>query len=165
MDEVVRHTAPALLSGDRPTRSDSVKLFAVLAVLSLLAAPAAAQTPPADAPRTGILREAIAAAGAAQAPAASPRRDSVLNGAVIGAVAGGAALAVIGGVICNLLHEEGNPPCWRGTLAVGAVGAGIGAAAGAGIDAMISTTALSPPTFGSARPERRAVVINWRQRF
>ena len=92
-----------------------MKLFAVLAVLSILAAPAAAQTPVTEAPRTSLLREAIQAAGDAQPPAAAPRRDSVLNGAVIGAVAGGAALAVIGGVICNLLHEEGNPPCWRGS--------------------------------------------------
>ena len=81
-----------------------MKLFAVLAVLSILAAPAAAQTPnttDTEAPRTSLLREAIQAAGDAQPPAAAPRRDSVLNGAVIGAVAGGAALAVIGGVICN----------------------------------------------------------------
>jgi hypothetical protein len=143
-----------------------VKLFGLLALFLLLAAPASAQGP-IDAPsRSGSLRDSIrAAAASAQAPATNRRRDSLANGAVIGAVVGGVTLGVIGGVICNLLHEEGNPPCWRGTLAIGAVGAGIGAAAGVGIDAMISTTSLSAPTFGSARPERRVIVINWRQRF
>ena len=143
-----------------------MKLFRFLAVFLLLHAPAFAQSPT-DAPfPANSLRESIrAAAASAQAPATAGRRDSLVNGAVIGAVAGGVTLGVIGGVICTLLHEEGNPPCWRGTLAVGAIGAGIGAAAGVGIDAMISTTALSPPTFGSSRPERRAFVINWRQRF
>ena len=149
-----------------------MKLFAVLAVLSILAAPAAAQTPnttDTEAPRTSLLREAIQAAGDAQPPAAAPRRDSVLNGAVIGAVAGGAALAVIGGVICNLLHEEGNPSCWRSTVAVGAIGAGIGAAAGAGVDALMSTSTLSsptsPPTPRNAGREGRTLAIGWRHRF
>ena len=146
-----------------------MKLFAVLTVLSILAAPAAAQTPVAEAPRTGLLREAIQAAGDAQPPAAAQRRDSVLNGAVIGAVAGGAALAVIGGVICNLLHEEGNPSCWRSTLAVGTIGAGIGAAAGAGVDALMSTSTLSPPTSPptsrNAWREGRTLAIGWRHRF
>ena len=143
-----------------------MKLFGLLALFLLLAAPASGQGP-IDAPsRSGSLRESIrAAAASAQAPATTGRRDSLVNGAVIGAVVGGVTLGVIGGVICTLLHEEGNPPCWRGTLAVGAIGAGIGAAAGVGIDAMISTTSLSPPTFGNSRPERRAFVINWRQRF
>jgi hypothetical protein len=143
-----------------------VKLFRFLALFLLLPAPAFAQNATEPPPRVGSLRESIrAAAASAQAPTTTGSRDSLVNGAVIGAVVGGVTLAVIGGVICTLLHEEGNPPCWRGTLAVGAVGAGIGAAAGVGIDAMISATSLSPPTFGNSRPERRGVVINWRQRF
>ena len=145
-----------------------MKLFGFLALALLLAVPGFAQSP-SDAPsRGGSLRDSIRAAAAsasAQAPATTGRRDSLANGAVIGAVVGGATLGVIGGVICTLLHEEGNPPCWRGTLAIGAIGAGIGAAAGVGIDAMISTTSLSPPLSGSSTPERRALVVNWRQRF
>ena len=143
-----------------------MKLFAVFAALSILAGPAAAQTPVAGAPRASTLREAVVAAGAvAQAPAAAPRRDSVLNGAVIGAGVGGAALAVIGGVICNLLHEEGNPPCWHSTVTVGAIGAGIGAAAGAGVDALMSTNTLSPRASRNIWQDGRTVAIRWRQRF
>ena len=143
-----------------------MKLFGCLAFILLVSAPAFAQSPNEGSSRAGSLRQSIReAAASAQAPATVRSRDSLVNGAVIGAVTGGVALGVIGGVICTLLHEEGNPPCWRGTLAIGAVGAGIGAAAGVGIDAMISTTALSRPTFGSSRPERRGLVINWRQRF
>jgi hypothetical protein len=66
--------------------------------------------------------------------------DSVRNGAVIGAVLGGLALGGFAGFLCNALHEEGNPPCWKGVLTIAAVGAGIGAAAGAGIDALMSRT-------------------------
>jgi MFS family permease len=140
-----------------------VAFFVVLA-----APPASAQGAAEERDRLGSLRESLriaAATAAAQAPSAAPRRDSLLNGAAIGAVAGGVALGVVGGVICTVLHEEGNPPCWRGTLAIGAIGAGIGAAAGAGIDAMISSTTMTPPEFGSGPREGRALVINWRQRF
>ena len=145
-----------------------MKLFSFFALLLLLAPPAFAQGPTDTPSPVGSLRDSIRAAAAsasAQAPATNGRRDSLANGAVIGAVVGGATLGVIGGVICSLLHEEGNPPCWRGTLAIGAIGAGIGAAAGVGIDAMISTTSMSRPTFDRSTPERRAIVINWRQRF
>lgn len=64
-------------------------------------------------------------------------RDTLANGVLIGAILGAAAMGVFATVLCSALHEEGNPPCWRGVLAISAVGAGIGAAAGAGIDAML----------------------------
>ena len=64
-------------------------------------------------------------------------RDTLANGVLIGAIIGGAAMGVFATILCNALHEEGNPPCWRGVLAISAVGAGIGAAAGAGIDAAL----------------------------
>jgi hypothetical protein len=112
-----------------------VILFSVVAVL-----PAAAQTgPPAGAPRLIISKRAIAA-GLASAPAA-PRvrsRDSVLNGAVIGAIAGAVSAAGFGGLLCHALAEEGDPPCWRSMGPILALGAGVGAAAGVGIDALHS---------------------------
>ena len=63
-------------------------------------------------------------------------RDSVKNGAIIGAVVGFIALAAPGAWICHMLKEPGDPPCWKGVVTVGAIGAGVGAAAGAGVDAL-----------------------------
>ena len=64
-------------------------------------------------------------------------RDSVKNGAIIGAVVGFIALAAPGAWICHMLKEPGDPPCWKGVVTVGAIGAGVGAAAGAGVDALL----------------------------
>ena len=112
-----------------------VILFSVVAAL-----PAAAQTgPPTGAPRLIISKHAIAA-GLASAPAAppAPSRDTVLNGAVIGAIVGAVSAAVFGGLLCHALAEEGDPPCWRSMGPILALGAGVGAAAGVGIDALPS---------------------------
>jgi hypothetical protein len=139
-------------------------LTAFLMVLLFVthSATAGAQDRLAPAPRRLIISErAIAAALAAATTVQNqqPRRDSLKNGAIIGAVVGALALALPGGFICHALHEEGNPPCWRGTLMVGAIGAGIGAAAGAGIDAALSRTSQfpirsSPATDASRRTPR-----------
>jgi hypothetical protein len=63
-------------------------------------------------------------------------KDSLKNGAIIGAVALAAVAAVGLGTICHALHEPGDPPCWKGVLPWTVAGAGIGALAGAGVDAM-----------------------------
>jgi hypothetical protein len=79
--------------------------------------------------------------GTASLTPAVVRRDSVKNGVITGAVIGGVAAALFGIYICNAVGEEGDPPCWRGVLAIGAIGAGVGAAAGAAIDAARSQAA------------------------
>ena len=89
-------------------------------------------------PRLIISEKAVADALAAEQPAMGERRDSVKNGAVIGAVIGAVALGGFVGWLCNALQEPGNPSCVPGTLLYTGVGAGIGAAAGAGIDALFA---------------------------
>jgi hypothetical protein len=78
------------------------------------------------------------------------KRDSLANGAIIGAIVGGVAMGAFGAWICVMTGEEGDPPCWSGILRIGALGAGIGAAAGAGIDALMARQTPVPLT-----PERR----------
>lgn len=81
-------------------------------------------------------------------PPQPPGRDSLKNGAIIGAVITGSALAVMGSYVCIMLREPGDPPCWKSVLPVSAIAAGIGAAAGAGIDALASrpqSVQLAPP--------------------
>jgi hypothetical protein len=65
------------------------------------------------------------------------KRDSIKNGTIIGAVIGAAALGGFGAWICHALHEPSDPPCLPDVLKIAAIGAGIGAAGGAGIDAML----------------------------
>ena len=78
------------------------------------------------------------------APAQQPSRDSLKNGTIIGAVVGAIALAAPGAFICHMLREPGDPPCWKGVVTVGAIGAGVGAAAGAGIDALFMRDRRAP---------------------
>lgn len=94
----------------------------------------------------------------------SGTRDSLRNGTLIGAIIGGATLAVMTTYLCVNVGEEGDPPCWQGVLVVSAVGAGIGAAAGAGIDAMLSQSSPGPAATRDPRRDRR-VALTWRQRF
>ena len=84
-----------------------------------------------------ISDRAIAMGMAAHPPApAMQSRDSIKNGAIIGAVIGGAAMGIGGAWVCHMLREPGDPPCWKSVVPVAAIFAGIGAAAGAGIDAL-----------------------------
>jgi hypothetical protein len=84
------------------------------------------------------------------APAQPSSRDSLKNGAIIGAVIGGVAMGAAGTWVCSMLREPGDPPCWKSVLPVAAIFAGIGAAAGAGIDAL---AAREPRLYGP-RSER-----------
>lgn len=72
------------------------------------------------------------------------RPDSIKNGAIIGALVGAAALGGFGAWICHTLHEPSDPPCLPDVLKVAAIGAGIGAAGGAGIDAMLARNTPRP---------------------
>jgi hypothetical protein len=109
-----------------------------------------------------ISDEAIAAAFAKEARASvfQDKPDSLKNGIIIGAVIGGAAMGVFVTALCNALHEPGDPPCWQSTLTAGALGAGIGAAAGAGIDALAARQ--TPLLIGPERAARRGFM---RMRF
>src|SRR5687767_15037982 len=123
-----------------------IRLAITVALLSLPASAFAQVQAPAPDPETPMLNAAVAAVRtvvideerARLFQPQSTERDSLANGVLIGAIIGGAAMGVFATVLCNALHEEGNPPCWRGVLTISAVGAGIGAAAGAGIDAALS---------------------------
>ena len=67
--------------------------------------------------------------------------DSLKNGALVGAIVVGASAFTFGMWLCNNLKEEGDPPCWKGSAVLGAAGAGVGALAGAGIDAAFARRA------------------------
>ena len=115
----------------------------VLAGLLTLAVPftAAAQERSDTRPQPAlIISERAIAAGLASGAAAQPirSRDSLWNGIVVGAIIGGASAAVFGGWLCHMLREPSDPPCWQWALRTGAFGAGVGAAAGAGVDALRS---------------------------
>jgi NhaP-type Na+/H+ or K+/H+ antiporter len=115
----------------------------IIAMLTTVIVPLPVAAEPLDeraATRLVIPPELLDESRLTTAAAARQSRDSVANGALIGAVIGGVALGLFGGIVCTALREEGNPPCWRGVLVIGAIGAGIGAAAGAGIDALRSPT-------------------------
>ena len=119
-----------------------MRLMWLALVVLFIGAPAAAQERDAGgAPavkKLVISDEAIARAfeNEARASVFQDRPDSLKNGIIIGAVVGGAAMGLFVTALCNALHEPGDPPCWQATLTSGALGAGIGAAAGAGIDAL-----------------------------
>ncbi len=136
-----------------------MRLFHIALLSSvLLPAPALPQTHAPSSFRDSI--DAAARSAQIQAPAGRDR-DSLTNGAIIGALVGGATIGGVGLYVCEVLREPGNPPCWR-VLGVAAVAAGIGAAAGAGIDALISPSA-------PARPRRMepagGITLRWRHSF
>ena len=95
-------------------------------------------------PRLIISEKAVAAALAAEQPAMRESRDSVKNGALIGAVIGGIALGGFVGWLCNMLQEPSDPSCLPPAMLYTGIGAGIGAAGGAGIDLLFSRS--GPPS-------------------
>ena len=117
-----------------------MRIGCIVVLIVTSSAPALAQaslSPPT--PTKLIISDRVLAIGLEKVPpAAQSSRDSVKNGAIIGAVIGFVSLAAPGAWICHMLKEPGDPPCWKGIVTVGAIGAGIGAAAGAGIDALVS---------------------------
>ncbi|HEX6162004.1 MAG TPA: hypothetical protein VFZ31_01475 [Vicinamibacterales bacterium] len=114
-----------------------MQLCRIVVLIFAATSPAFAQAPAIEAaqPRL-IISERALAGGLDRMPPAVQSRDSVRNGAIIGAVIGAVALAAPGAWICHMLKEPGDPPCLKGVLTLGAVGAGVGAAAGAGVDAL-----------------------------
>ena len=82
------------------------------------------------------ISDGMKASRALSAPARQ-RDDSIKNGALIGAIVGGIALGGFVGWLCHMLQEPSDPSCVPPALLYTGVGAGIGAAAGAGIDALM----------------------------
>jgi hypothetical protein len=110
---------------------------AIAIVLVLLLSSPAASAQRAELPAKLIIsNEAIARGMAAHPPAAKSPRDSVKNGAVIGAIVGGVIFGGFVTFLCNALQEPTDPSCLGSSLLGIAIGAGGGAAAGAGIDAL-----------------------------
>jgi hypothetical protein len=87
------------------------------------------------------------------------RPDSLKNGIIIGAVIGAGLAALAGNYLCEVFDEGTDSPCWGSILQITALGAGIGAAAGAGIDAL--ATRQTPVALSADRrglPPSRAVI-------
>lgn len=101
-------------------------------------------------PRLIISEKAVTDALAAEQPSMREDRDSLKNGALIGAVIGGIAMGGFVGWLCNALQEPSDPSCLPPSLLYTGVGAGIGAVAGLGIDALFMRVALAPPATPSA---------------
>ena len=119
-----------------------MRLMWLLMLTLIIAAPVAAQER--DDVAAPVVKKLVIS-DAAMAPAFADarrdmmqQRDSVKNGAIIGAVIGGAGMAIFTTYLCNALKEPGDPSCWRGVLTISALFAGIGAAAGAGVDALVA---------------------------
>ena len=106
--------------------------------------------------RLVISETAVANALAAEQRALRDDRDSLKNGALIGAIIGGAAFGGFVGWLCNALQEPGDPSCLAPSLLYTGVGAGIGAAAGLGIDALFVRVGIRLPVSPSA-PRRLPV--------
>ena len=114
-------------------------------VLLLIGVPVAAEPRPTDEPRAKLIvseravADALERTPATTASAATQtqgQRDSLKNGAVIGAIVGAVAMGTGVGLLCKALQEPTDPSCW-GSVGVGALyGAGIGVAAGVGLDAL-----------------------------
>jgi hypothetical protein len=114
-------------------------------VFSPIVASAQQNSPTATPPRLIISEKALADALAAEQPSMRDDRDSLKNGALIGAIIGGIAFGGFVGWLCNALQEPSDPSCVPPSLLYTGVGAGIGAAAGLGIDALFMRVRLAPP--------------------
>jgi hypothetical protein len=95
-------------------------------------------------PRLIISERAVADALAVEQPSIRDDRDSLKNGALIGAIIGGIAFGGFVGWLCNALQEPSDPSCLPPSLLYTGVGAGIGAAAGIGIDALFARPSGAP---------------------
>src|SRR5688572_24518687 len=142
-----------------------MRICTVIVMLSVVFSPIAASAQhhitSAAPPRLIISEKAVADALAMEQPVMRERRDSVKNGAVIGAIIGAIALGGFVGWLCNTLQEPSDPSCVPGTLLYTGIGAGIGAAGGAGIDALFMRSAPGSAIPPGARPPAPRWVRAW----
>jgi hypothetical protein len=127
-------------------------IVAVCLVLTPLTALAQQSSHTFAPPRLIISEKAVADVLAAEQPRVREGRDSLKNGATIGAIIGGIALGGFVGWLCNTLQEPSDPSCLPPALLYTGVGAGIGAVAGLGIDALF---ARQPQHFPLVDPLKR----------
>ena len=113
-------------------------------VFSPIAASAQHNSSTAAPPRLIISERAVADALTAEQPSMREDRDSLKNGALIGAIIGGIALGGFVGWLCNMLQEPSDPSCVPPSLLYTGVGAGIGAVAGLGVDALFTRSPVAP---------------------
>ena len=119
-------------------------MFTGLALIAALGTATPATPATTDRPIARYLSHAIVPSEPAPAPAAarSQSNDSLRNGAIIGAVVGGVVAGTGFGLLCHALSDTDNPQCWKAALLWGGIGAGGGAAIGAGVDALFSRRRL-----------------------
>ena len=138
-----------------------MRLVHILVVLSV-ATPAIAQQRSLDVPSGKLIisDRAIAdgmSSARSVAPPAQGSRDSLKNGTIVGAVIGAVVMGTGVGLLCKALQEPSDPSCWGSASMGAAMGAGIGALGGLGIDAMLTRSpralppSLSPPKAPPAR--------------
>jgi len=111
--------------------------FALAAALATATPVAPATT---DRPIARYLSHSVVAGAPAPALAVTQSRssDSLKNGAVIGAVIGGIITGTGIGLLCHAFNDTDEPQCWKATLLWAGIGAGGGAAIGAGVDALFT---------------------------
>lgn len=113
-------------------------MLTTLALTVALAGPAQPITPPAERPIARHIEQTIFVQAPTTADtrfAQAGSRDSLKNGAVVGAVIGGVATGLFIGYICHVFNDN-DMNCWPPALLYAAGGAGAGALAGAGVDAL-----------------------------
>ena len=113
-------------------------------IVVLVVAPcssALAQEPPAYSQKRLIISDRAIALGLEKQapPKPATSRDSNKNGALIGGVIGAVALGVWGASFCRSfdIFYDDDSGCWKADVTSAAIGFGLGAAAGAGIDALL----------------------------
>ena len=131
-----------VLRGLRLRDREVLSMFTALLLAASLAtaAPAAPAPAPADRPIARYLSHAVVRAEPAfernRQPA--PAKDSLKNGAVIGAIVGGIVTGAGIGLLCHAFNDTDEPQCWKAALLWAGIGAGGGAAIGAGVDALFT---------------------------
>ena len=115
-------------------------MFTAFALAAALATATPVVPASTDRPITRYLSQSVVAADPALAPAPRQNRssDSLKNGAVIGAIIGGIITGTGIGLLCHAFNDTDEPQCWKATLLWAGIGAGGGAAIGAGVDALFT---------------------------
>jgi hypothetical protein len=124
-----------------------MKICCIVVLVLTIAIPAQAQDPIGNPPKSKLIisERAITAALSEHPPAqARQSRDSVANGALIGGLVAGVGMAGTGLYVCSALKEPGDPSCWPGVLTIGAISFVVGAAVGAGLDALFTRSSPQP---------------------
>ena len=113
-------------------------MLTAVALSLILAAASPASPATADRPISRYLERVVVEPPADNPAPQQTRGDSKKNGAIVGAVIGGIAAGTGMGLLCHALNDTDDPQCWKAALLWGGIGAGGGAAIGAGVDALFT---------------------------